>query len=1211
MKQLIWIILIAFLSIPFITKGENRRHFIVLHDNSGSFYNPKFKNSVNIVHDNLIHLFNNKLVNKDYNNLSIEKENQIPFFDPQTDDISYYWFVAGQKDNLAFISNPDSDYNTFLNYFIQPGTNDSFQQARTSDNTLTIDRYLKQNLTRRPQTVTARPLYVNGVSSYSFTSFAYPCVFDVIQADYAKEYIIIVVSDFLAGSTFGNKQDEKLLRDLFKNKSHDILDRINHLSNKFYKIAYFDYFTISKKGTLLGINAFKVRANTGIQEPENTFLKFNSDITLKQTHYNKNEFEIDPITIYFGHNADLSIDDIHVEIQHDSTIWGRASYDLSDIRIDPTDMTYRLNLLPIKIPAIHKKNNIPANGINVKYILNTTYQLDNGKTLKISYELSRSVMPENFIFITQLSITQKFMILFFVLLLIAILLTLIFINRGKPRKLILKIIPFSDSYEVTDYKNGTGRLNTPYCAWPEPENDQPNNPITITIKGLLKYNKENCLWNWKENTGYLVKIRPLRFVTPPGFSAYFEHNGITTSSTEYTLNIDQTFGYDKKNKKNIPFSFKYVLKKDINTPCDKPVLVDFEVEAEVEAERFGAKPLLLHQKLTYSFHTGPDLGSVWVGIDPGTTGSCIATATNANNITIEKDSDNKDRITPSEISIELSKITSTREVYKQIKNTYLFGDKSSAYKENEDRKKFISLKKILGYKKDDEIELKKINDTPVTINSTELSTLLLSGLLDEHKKFIETDPISNEPFLDKNKKFNPKRIAVAIPNNFTATKIQHLTECFNALTDYHFEEIRFIYESEAILIHYLNTHPIDLNELNTPEGKVIFIFDMGGATINATLVRVSTKKIEGNLKYDISILGKLGYNIGGDTIDYAFLKWLYRFKKDYPALEKVDPFGNSDSALKLRKELKSAILRVKKEIITNSKQKNAQMIFDRAKLSGKNFADIDVKAITSEDGTIEKDPIYVELQKKNTNNILNSEEFTKYIWNNISSIVNDMISLCQKANIHQLDTLILSGRSSLFPNVENTVVREIQKTFRIEEKQIFLYDEITSKSAVALGACYYGTQKSTINLKNITTNCIIGVKQRTSMNNEDNKFYKLIDMGEEYITRKGDNIGYLHRQIPVHTQPEFGFDGNVVNFYQIMALDTNVINLPSEKHKYSLIANIKLYTSAQSISARVSEKDKVECEVEDASLGVLQSEKTISDADISECNDEHYTFFIK
>ena len=137
-----------------------------------------------------------------------------------------------------------------------------------------------------------------------------------------------------------------------------------------------------------------------------------------------------------------------------------------------------------------------------------------------------------------------------------------------------------------------------------------------------------------------------------------------------------------------------------------------------------------------------------------------------------------------------------------------------------------------------------------------------------------------------------------------------------------FKEIRYIYEAEAVLFYYLSNFN-KFNSQNTSfNSETVLIFDMGGATINTTIVTTNKTCINNRLRYDIDFLGKIGYGIGGDTIDYCITKFILSFSDEFPALKTVNIFEKKVELAKLAFE-------IKKEIINNYYNDNLYLITAR------------------------------------------------------------------------------------------------------------------------------------------------------------------------------------------------------------------------------------------------------------------------------------------
>ena len=136
-------------------------------------------------------------------------------------------------------------YKSFENYILSP--------AGSYDNNESITSHLTNVFSNRPPLKSAANGH--GISTYSFTSLAYPLCLDILPSQYSKEYIVILISDFKAGSTFGNKQDERIFKDAFRHKATAVLERVAHLNSQFFKIDFGDYYKDAGYNSIIGFYA--------------------------------------------------------------------------------------------------------------------------------------------------------------------------------------------------------------------------------------------------------------------------------------------------------------------------------------------------------------------------------------------------------------------------------------------------------------------------------------------------------------------------------------------------------------------------------------------------------------------------------------------------------------------------------------------------------------------------------------------------------------------------------------------------------------------------------------------------------------------------------------------------------------------------------------------------------------------------------------------
>ena len=799
MKKICLIISIVLISMQI--SAQNRRTFIVLQDNSGSYYNSA-NSDINHIQNKLADLFSNKNILNKYSLISQELEQGELFFDPKLDKIHFYWFVADQADNVGYYFGTDDTYKKFEEYFLTPAKKYSQEEN--------VESYFRSVFSDRPVLKSAYNGY--GISTYSFTSFAYPLCLDVLPTEYSKEYIVVLISDFKAGSTFGNKQDEKIFRDAFRNKAQNVLDRVAHLNSQFVKIDLGEYYKDAGYNSIIGFYAFKIRPNAGFPNPENIEVRIDSDIHLVQKNYEGDSYELAPSKVIFKHSESLTIDKAYVEftlpagdiIRRDVTSMmnekqGIFSFDKIDGIILPG----------ITSPFTEKT-------IGLRYIFDTSFSVDdlNNQSIKYTFETNRTIDNSNFTFQTKLS-TMEISAIVAIIILLLLAMGVLW-RKGKPTGILTKFSHFNDSYESYDYSaEGLGKTHTDYKFWSA--DDQARGGFEIKIQGRLNYKQHNKFYNWKENSGYMVRIYPSKLDCPPGFEAYISGAGKISNNANMPIELTDAF-------KDSKFEFSVIFR-DRGAIITEPLPFAFEIE--LVSVNNGLRSFNVSTRVSYQFHIGPDLGNVWLGLDPGTTGSCIATATSSDDLTIEQNN-KEDLISPSVILIPTDKLKSSSK--DEIRKVALFGHKAQALKnESDTMRKFVSIKKLLGYNTTFSLGTTK-KGVELSVDSAFLSTLMVEKLMEQHQAYIKTNKDDYPQFFE-NDIYAPKRAVIAIPNNFTASKIEHLRECVLDVKDSSIKELRFIYEAEAILVNYINSGAAKEKEQESARGENIFIFDMGGATI--------------------------------------------------------------------------------------------------------------------------------------------------------------------------------------------------------------------------------------------------------------------------------------------------------------------------------------------------------------------------------------------
>lgn len=1161
-----------------------RRHFIIAYDVSTPFIIAE-KTSKNY-EKTLIDLFDNK--NLSYfnqatlTNLLNEKKNGLTFFDPQKDEISFFHFniAKSEFDDLKF-SKGKAIVDDFCKTFIKN------KQLYWSDYKGHISNSISDYLKYTFDIKTTPRDFGDGVS---ISNFVYPLILNRIDTTkYAEEYVLVILSDFLTGSMQGNKMDFDRIKDVYG--SGNIAPNLikvfsDELSSSYYKIDYFEFpFVQTTNGKPISIIGYKIKPKAGNYNPEDVAVFIDSDIKLIQRGYKSEKFKVPENYIRFTHNVNLKPVEVSLEINasvdnrsavlfsgiiaklNSQGIWiSDYTSNLNLMKYDKSKNLYYIPTLKIRLDSIINKGNYDF--VNFDYKINTTYKINNANPLNYVYTAERLINKKSIIFTPKLTVfIMYYVIPIFILLLIVLYLVYI----GKPKAIKSEIYEYLDSYQSINYKKH-GKLVTPYKFWHEKSDN-------LLIEGKLLYKYNNYIFNWKPEIYLSIQEEDI----PQGFDLFLKPNNKIVK--EFSKGNIMSLNIDNEND----FKFTVNLRQnDINIKITEPLLISFKINALIRETKFFFITSTVRDTIEYKFHIGNDLGDLWVAFDPGTTGSCVAIGNEAENITIadvSKSVVTGSKIMPSVLIFDHS-YSFDRENTNSIQNAYKYGTAALGNWETA-KYRFQSIKKLLGYV--DKKNIKFDNNTQVELSGKELSSFLVKGLYNELSKFVHST--NNQEFLvdSKNKLFNPQRAVVAIPNNFTISKIQDMVDCVDYLKQ--FKEVRYVYEAEAILFYYISKYSRFNNGDNNIKDESILVFDMGGATINATIVNVSKYEIKKKTIYDINLLGKIGYGIGGDTIDYCLIKFLLSFSGEYGILKSIKIDIDRDKLSKLAQD-------IKKEMVKNY-QKNFDFLITARDLEKflQDRLEIDIK--------IDEESKIYQYFKKDTNGkfkLLTHPIFVNTIFENIKDAVNEVLNL---SNNCTLDKVIFSGRSTFFPYIQDTVEKQLKLKNSTPTKITFGVEE--SKTAVAYGACWYGINKNAIRLNNLKTNASFGIKQTKSPETTDVEFIELVEMGLPFDQ---NNSGIEIITGTKNIASDFSFDGAKVNFFQVMGKDANLILSRNQKHKFSKVASIRIPQPTDAIQMVIKEDDGIACKVKLITDRVLETEGVVSDQEITDANEEHYTWII-
>ena len=1188
--------LLAFTN-SFSQQATFRRHFIIAYDVSTPFIKAE-KNCPTYMQA-LSALFSNKTVSN-YNeaykdNLNVERNNGLPFFDKDRDEISFFHFnVAGSEfDRLRWTAN-NYDEKGIVSEFSKIFLKDKEFNWTTFPNkhNASPTDYLNKALS-------IQPTPTNFSGGVSMSNFVYPLVLDKIDTTkYAEEYILIILSDFLTGSMLGNTKDLDRVRDIYRvpynislkpnSPVSFVKKKIDYLASQYYKIDFFQYsFIPTISNNPIGIISYKIKPKIGVLTPEDVSLFIDGDLSLDQRGYDSQKFKTSETKIKFTHNKNLIPTELRMTVllpsekkekiifddviaSKDNTGKWASKYttDKDLMSFDNSSLTYYLPNLTISVDSIIKKKNF--DNLKFRYEFKTKYIVANAQPLNFIFSTERELPIENIDYSTKATI----IIMYYLLPILAILLLIIFLAYyGKPRKLSFRIDGYLDSFEKIDYKTD-GKLLTPFKAW---NNELQNGVDLLLFNGAIEYKSLSFPFNWNSPVYLKLSIEKI----PAGFEMFLKHslNDLKEFSTETPTAI-------KKGKGN-KLSFAVGIRQtDVTKTIIDPELVKFSVEAVIKDSILFIKSEH-RDTVEYKFHLGADLRDVWVGFDPGTSGSCVAVGSSTDNIILGEDRA-KNKIIPSVLVFEKAEKfhQNGTEIPEKI---YKHGTAAQTlFKNKRQYKGFQSIKKLLGFK--DMKEITFDNNNTLALKGKDLAGLLVKGLFNDINTYFNR-PDFNADDYKRDGKFNPLRAVVAIPNNFTTSKIQDMVDCIANLNQ--FKEIRYVYEAEAVLFYYLSNYSQFSGGETSSDSETILVFDMGGATINATVVTANKTLINGRPKYDIDFLGKIGYGIGGDTIDYCITKFILSCTDEFPQLSGINIFDK-------KVELAELAFQIKKEIIANYNSTTNEYLITAYNLETfiNNALGL---SITINEKTSEMYKYFLKVSGKYK--LFTHPLFLKTIYNNVKDAVNEVVELSDEVII---DKVIFSGRSTSFPMIKETVEKQLN-TKKSGTKTIALTLE-ESKVAVAKGACWYGINKNSVRLNNLKTNANFGFKKTQSADKTDVKFYELVEMGCNFDT---NNDGIDSFQGIEEIADDFAFDGSKVNFYQVMGKDADKILSEGQKHKFSKIASIQIDLPTSKVAMRVNENDEVDCAVILNTNRKLESKGVVADQEIDEANEEHYTWIVK
>jgi hypothetical protein len=1116
------------------------------------------------------------------------------FFNSKEDEVLFFNFGLYSNNyhynDITYPSLVDTvDYfNSFATKFIH--YHNRYSQEKGS-----IEDFLNKCFTQTYQFIAQ---HRQNSSSVSLSNYVFPILFTQLPLGIrAQEYYVLQISDFDNLSQRGSARDyEQLQQVMGKSTSmlrKKFIDPIEDNLGK--KTEFHNSYHIGNKNV-----AIYCYAPESLPAPI-----INSNINLGQIKYGENLYQYDTVQIDFQHTKQFIVTEltekmsVHKASNEPQIVYQRKVEPLPQAIPQKRENSYLyiINGETKSLDSVVKDKEF--NTIEIQYTFYLNQYLLEPSRYQLGYIgfTSRNV-PQSNIQFQENPATKLWNKLLPFLPYIGILLFIfamigIAIRRGKNIQINKEDIDFDGFTDRFKEMKDCVINEIDYCAW-----DKNTGRVSLRVKINPKYQKWLII-KWKYQLTVRVHISDLN---DSGLKATIHHidgsgekeinKEFILRDDEYAISLTQSFG-SKLDFDSQRYTFKIITDISITKSL-------WWFKPQKETIRGNIKP--------YQFEIGRNLGRTWVGFDPGTTGSSIAFGNDSRKIHFSKYYDLQKGLS----TINNSVVTFEKELDKNEYNKwkpgidYLYG--INAHNAPDKFRKFRSMKKLLGYQ--DELPVIIDRKQVFNLKGTQIFMLLVKGLYQELKDYVNHTG-EGEGYLQSGDKqalfhsgaFAPQRAVVAVPNSFSSRRTQDMIDSIAALGE--FKEIIPVYEAESVLFYCIKRNIIANN-------SKVLVFDMGGATINTSFFDLCIEKDTEGTHYTINTLGRIGYGIGGDTIDFCIINAILSIKSLQKTLG-ID--GDEKMVKKYRNENASKLLalafKIKEDIVNNFHAEKKDYITANNLTNwarSREYLDETDIHITEEDEDF-----------KRIFSGSNPEFFEKYIkdtvYDNIRDSIKELLAFkevvdCKKQPVK----LIFSGRSTTFPFVEKYVKDELTDNgFTIDilnlQEGSYLLENL--KTVVAEGSCWYGLQRSNVTLKN--NKCFHSFVVKKSIDGRDIgvDFIPFIERGEAFSK---DINGKMKISKEKEINSRFGNDNNNAYIYQVTGdSPKDYYNKEGLKHKISLVASLDAVTKIEEIELILTPDDILECvaKYDKDSKNHRRSNGNMQAVDIVNENDEHYIFAAK
>ena len=367
-------------------------------------------------------------------------------------------------------------------------------------------------------------------------------------------------------------------------------------------------------------------------------------------------------------------------------------------------------------------------------------------------------------------------------------------------------------------------------------------------------------------------------------------------------------------------------------------------------------------------------------------------------------------------------------------------------------------------------------DSEPTTESPPLYSVLVGAYKGLLKNFIE-------PLLETRKQ-RYSHVLVTHPNTYNPHHVltlrSILNKVFKEAAELYSENIDCMSESDAVAYYYLIQEASKRHNGNYPDCERILIYDIGAGTLDLTDLEVHWNKDEATPtpKNNSRVLRRTGVTIAGDRLDECIARDLHTLLSkelsdkglySTPIVADVSPHSQApeinEQEMRLMDELRQQIQTLKRKLSNN--EQNIEL-----ELTGWK-EDIGMQLVkTDPQNTPQlynecrqlKGTASAEVFWQTTQTDIEKGEFVKGF---LERVTREELQLFFNDEIPSVDTLIISGRTSLWPGFKQRVLSTLQNGSRNKNLKVISFKDEPDrlKKAVVMGVLERKFRWDSIRLK--------------------------------------------------------------------------------------------------------------------------------------------------